>query len=274
VTVGGPRLAVSSLALKEAVTAGEARQLVNAGVAAVELAPTRLGPWEELSRARIASARREIQDHGLAISSFQSIFFGLQGLELLGGTKPFQLLTDQCERVADLMTEAGALTAVFGAPQQRRRGSIDPEAAFAIGVERFAVLGGIFAARGVQLGLEPVPETYGCDFLTSWQEVLRMVRAVASPGLRCHLDTGCVLLGGGQIAEAIEISAMEVCHFHVAEPKLSGFAQPVADHEGAASALARIGYSATIAIEMLPQGDAPFLALMEAVGYVRQIYFS
>ena len=121
------------------------------------------------------------------------------------------------------------------------------------------------------LGLEPVPPAYGGDFLTPWQECLAMVRAVDHPGLRLHLDTGCVLLGGGAIAEAVRAGAPWLAHFHAAEPQLGFFGAPVADHVAAAEALIGAGYTGWVSIEM--REAAEWAAdLPRALAWVQETY--
>lgn len=266
------KLAVSNLAIPANAHAGVWSLLAKAGVHGIEVAPTRFGPWRELTSDILHAYRDRIGAAGLSVPSLQAILFGAEGVALLEDTAAFDRLAVQISRVAEIGQALGAGIAVFGAPRQRRRGDMLPEAAFALGVERFGRLAGIAHAGGLVLGLEPVPDTYGGDFLTSWQDVQAMVRAVDHPGLGVHLDTSCVMLGGGSIAEAVQAVAPAIAHFHIAEPRLGPFATPVAEHAAAASALTLAGYQGWLSIEMLEQPEQPLEALFQAIAFAVRTY--
>lgn len=266
------RLSVSNLAFSPTAEGDEWERLVAAGVTGVEVAPTRLGPWDELQAGRLRAFRAELEGRGLSISSLQAIFFGVDGLALLGSAEAFHAMEAQIARVARIAAELKAGVAVFGAPRQRARGNLPPEGAFALGIERLSRLARVAWAEGLVVGLEPVPADYGNDFLPGWRDVLAMVQAVDHPGLRVHLDTSCVALGGDDIAEAIQVCAPWLAHYHAAEAKLGPFAAPAAPHAQAAAALAAVGYPGWVAIEMLEQPANPLDALLDAVRYVRGTY--
>lgn len=266
------KLSVSNLAIPADAGAAGWEALAAAGVQGVEVAPTRLAPWDALDTAMLRGHRRELEAHGLTISSLQAIFFGVDGLSLLGQPEAFAAMQAQIARMGQIAAVLGAEVAVFGAPRQRARGTMPPEEAFALGTERFARLAATAAAEGLVIGLEPVPATYGNDFLPGWRDVLAMVQAVDHPALRVHLDTSCVMLGGDDIAEAVRGAAPWLAHYHAAEPKLGPFAVPQAAHGAAAAALMAEAYSGWVAIEMLEQPAEPLAALLEAVQFVRRTY--
>lgn len=267
------RLSVSNLAWPSALDAVAFERLAGMGVNGLEVAPTRLAGWEELTQAHLVAYRDRAAGAGLVVSSLQAILFGRPDLHLLGDADSFAGLCGHMRRVTDIATMLGARRLVFGAPRNRLRGEMPAQAAWELGRERFAILGGITAAGGVVIGIEPVPGFYGADFLTSWADVLGMVEAVASPGVRVHLDTGCVLLGGGEIGEAITAARPLLAHFHAAQPQLAGFAEPTANHAEAARALREGGYDGWVAIEMREQAEDPIGAIETAVRFVRDIYF-
>ncbi len=266
------KLSVSNLAFTPTAAGDEWERLAAAGVSGVEVAPTRLGPWAELDAARLRAFRTELEGRGLRASSLQAIFFGVDGLALLGSVEAFHAMEVQIARVARIAAELGAEVAVFGAPRQRARGTLPSEDAFALGADRLSRLAHLAGEEGLVIGLEPVPADYGNDFLPGWRDVLAMVQAVDHAGLRVHLDTSCVALGGDDIAEAVKACAPWLAHYHAAEPKLGPFAAPAAPHAAAAAALAAVGYPGWVAIEMLEQPAHPLAALLDAVRYVRGTY--
>ena len=266
------RLAVSNLAWPAEAEAPALALLAAAGVTGVEVAPTRLAAWDELDAPRLSACAARLRSAGLCASSLQAILFGRPEPQLLGDADAFRLLAAHVERVSAIAASLGAGVMVFGSPRNRLRGDLPPAEAWQRGRERLRRLAEIAAAAGVALGIEPVPPVYGADFLTAWREVLRMVQEVDHPGVRVHLDTGCVSLHGDAIGEAVAASAAWLAHFHAAQPQLGPFDPPTAEHAAAAAALRAAGYRGWVAIEMREQAPEPLAAIATAVREVRRIY--
>jgi len=251
---------------------GALETLAEAGLNGVEVALTRIAPWEALDRQALVTYRNQLESHGLAAPSLQALLFGVEGVSLLGDEDAFERMVVHLSRVARCGEQLGAKIAVFGSPRQRSRGALSHEDAFELGASRFLRLAQTMNEAGMALGMEPVPKHYGGDFLTTADAVLAMVQAVNHPGLRQHLDTGCVLLGGGDIRQAIRDGADALGHFHIAEPDLVGFDAPQADHAGAAQALAEINYQGWLSIEMLQAKDGATAAALSALDFAQRTY--
>ena len=266
------KLSLSNLALPAGTTTAELAGLVALGARGVEVAPTRIAPWDELDAPRLAAYRGQLASAGLAVSSLQALLFGTSGLHLLQDEAAFVAMGEHLRRVAAIGAELGAGIGVFGSPRNRLRGDLAADAAWDLGRERLRRLAEwVHGEAGFALGLEPVPAAYGGDYLGSYQEVVQMVRDVDHPGLRVHLDTGCVLLGGGDIGAAVAAAGDLLGHFHIAEPQLGRFTTPSAEHGKAAAALHTAGYAGWRAIEMLQQDPDPMDAVREALAFaVRQ----
>lgn len=266
------RLAISNLALPTTIGPELLKDLQTAGIQGIEVAPTRLGSWAELTDERLDGYRRLLADHGLVVSSLASLCFDTADLHLLGNQSSFEKMRSHLQRVAVIGSRLGAEVGVFGSPRNRLRGEMSITAAAELGQQRLRNLAETVAAEGFCLGLEPVPATYGGDFLRSAAEVIAMVQRVDHAGLRVHLDTGCVQLGGDDIADAVMAAGSYLSHFHIAEPKLGSFHAPLAEHAAAAGALQKIGYQGWLAIEMLEQNPDPLSAAKEAIRVARNHY--
>ncbi|SDR05905.1 sugar phosphate isomerase/epimerase [Brevundimonas sp. 374] len=266
------KLALSNLALPSSTSDDDLANLAELGLRGLEVAPTRITPWGSLSPDLLRAFRSRLSAVGLSISSLQAIFYGCEGAELLGDAQAFQAMDLQVRKVAEVAAQLGASTAVFGAPKQRLLGTLSERDAFDLGAERLGILAKTAQnSGGLVLGLEPVPAYYGGDFLPRWQDVLAIVDTVNDPGLRVHLDTGCVLLGGDDIGEAIAVCSRKLAHFQIAEPGLAGFSNPEADHSAAATALGKVHYDRWVSIEMLEQPQG-FEAARQAVVFATQRY--
>ena len=267
------RLAISNLALPQLTMPSVLLDIHAAGVQGIEVAPTRVGPWADLSDDRLDDYRLMLADHGLVVSSLASLFFNTEGLDLLGNHAAFERMRGHLQRVVAIGQRLGTQIGVFGSPRNRLRGALSMAAAAELGCERLRQLATTVAVEGFKLVLEPVPAGYGGDFLQSAAEVIAMVSAVDHPGLRVHLDTGGVLLGGDRIADAVMAAGPSLAHFHIAEPRLGPFYDPVADHASAADSLQKAEYDGWLAIEMLEQSPHPLRAVIEAIRIARRFYW-
>lgn len=238
-------------------------------VGSIEVAPTRIWPqWQNIDPQ---SLRRQMADAGFAISSLQAMLFQKPELRLFGSDLDRIELLDHLSLCADITASLGAKVAVFGAPKNRDRGALDLDEAFGVATAFFAKAGQHYASRGVMIGFEANPASYGCNFATTAREAARLVRAVASPGFQLHLDTACMYLAGESAAELIRENADIVCHFHASEPNLGTFHAPAANHQAAAQSLREIGYRGTVVLEM--RTAEPLLPrLSEAVAFLSEAY--
>ena len=266
------RLAISNLAWPSSQDDQAFDRLAGLGVQGVEVAPTRLAAWDEITGPMLLQYRARVEAAGLAVSSLQAVLFGRSELQLLGEGAAYDGMVEHMRQVAGIGSALGAGVLVFGSPRNRLRGDMDPGRAWAVARDRFRQLGEITLASGVVIGVEPVPAIYGGDFLTSWSDVVRMVRDVDHPGVRVHLDTGCVSLNGDAIKDAIEAAKDLLCHFHAAQPQLGDFQDPLANHADAADALRDTGYNRWLSIEMREQASDPLAAIEHAIRTVREIY--
>ena len=268
------RLGVSNLAWPSRAEAPALALLAAGGAQGVEVAPTRIAPWDELTPQRLAAFRQGCTAAGLVVSSLQAIFYGRPEANLLDELAGFEAMAEQVRRVAGIAHALGAGIAVFGAPNSRRRGALSPADAMWRGAERLRRLGDLAAAGGLVLGMEPVPASYGADFLNHADEVVEIVRLAGHPSVRAHLDTACVSLAGDDVADAIRAAAPLLAHYHVAEPQLGPFAAPVLDHARAGAALDQVGYQGWVVIEMreVEAEDDGLGAVADAIAYARRHY--
>ena len=266
------RLALSNLAWPTELDEDAFQKLAASGVQGIEVAPTRLAPWDEITPAKLRTYRERVVDAGLVVSSLQAILFGTDDLSLLGARESFDAMLAHLRRVTDIASLLGAGVLVFGAPRNRLRGGLPEGEAWSLARDRWREIGDVVDQSGIVIGIEPVPAFYGGDFLVSWQDVLRMVREVDHSGICVHLDTGCVALGGGDIAEAVTATRPWLAHFHAAQPGLENFACPHPSHASAASALRASGYEGWVAIEMREQKSEPLQAALGAVRTVQSLY--
>jgi sugar phosphate isomerase/epimerase len=265
------KLSISNIAWTEATDAEVASLLVDAGVTAIEVAPTRVWPEWEFTQADGDRYRESLQGSGLTCSSLQAILFKQPELKVFGTPEQKAALVAHLKRVADLAAALGAKPMVFGAPKNRDRGDLDEKAAFHQAANLFGEIGDYCQQQGVCLCLEPNPVDYGCNFITDSQSGAQLVRTVNSPGFRLHLDAAGMYLAGEDIPQAIEQAADVLEHFHISEPNLGNFVAPKVNHADIAKTLRAIGWDKWVTIEMRAT-DQPVDGVNQALNTVKAIY--
>ena len=266
------RLGASNLAWSPAAELEAFALLQGHGFKGVEVAPTRIAGWDDLTPAVLHEYRSRCDEFGLVVSSLQAIFFSCPEAKLLGSQAAFEAMCEQTRRVGEIAFALGATVAVFGAPRNRLRGDLDYDSSMKLGIERLRILGDIASKSELVLGIEPVPSYYGGDFLVRANEVALAITECNHPSVRAHFDCACIELGGDNVGEAIARYFDTIVHYHVAEQDLSSFSNPKCDHARAADALRSLGYGRWIVVEMRQHGDTGLAALKEALSTVKRIY--
>lgn len=266
------KFSVSNLAWAPDVEDQAFALLTAAGFSGIEVAPTRIADWADLDAARIAAYRRKCDVAGLSVSSLQAIFFNRPDAQLLGDASGFSAMLEHTRHVANIGGTLGASVAVFGAPRNRIRGTLNREEAEALAVDRLQQLGDILRPSGMVLGLEPVPTYYGADFVNHIDDLAALVDACAHPAIGLHFDCACVHLAGDDVISALGRYGRSIVHYHAAEPDLGPFDEPRCDHGAAARALRTAGYNRWLAIEMRQQGESGLPALQKALALVGSTY--
>jgi sugar phosphate isomerase/epimerase len=266
------RIAISNIAWNPTDEAGILDVLATNGIEGIEIAPTKIWPnWDDATPAAAALYRRRLADAGFAIPALQAILYGRPEALLFGEPPARQRFFDHICRVADLAAALGAHAMVYGAPGSRDRGTLPAERAFEVARATFERLAAACAARGTALCIEPNPPRYSCNFITTGQEGLALVEAVASPGFRLHLDTAGMMLVADDVGDLIPKALPVLDHFHISEPDLAPIVPAQLDHQALANVLLRCGYSRWVSIEMRAATNA-VEAVRQAVEYVARLY--
>lgn len=262
------RVAVSNIAWDPVDDNAVASLLREAGVDAVEVAPTKT--WPDPRAAGTGDAERERErwrSLGLEVVATQSLLYGRPELQLFGADDVREQLVDHLRHVVALGAALGASAQVFGSPRNRRREALPLADATAIAVDVFRELARGAQEQGTAIVIEANPEEYGADFLTSAHDAAALVEAVDSPGVRLHLDTACMVLGGDNPVECVRRYAQLVGHVHLSRPGLGPVGDPADPvHAAVVEALADVGYDGTVSVEMRPT-STPSASVRDAARY-------
>jgi len=220
-------------------------------VRGVEIAPTKI--WTkpaETSQSTASEIRSEWEDLNIQVSSLQALLFGHPEFNLFGSEEDRDAMLEYLARIMRLGGALGAGPLVFGSPKNRLKLARTFEQALDVAVPFFRKAAIQAEGAGVTLCLEPNPPAYGCDFVTNTQEAIEVVRAVAHPSFRLHLDSGIMTMNEEDPEEWIPAGAELLEHFHCSEPQLAVIGTGGVDHARFSAALHSIGYEGWVAIEM------------------------
>jgi sugar phosphate isomerase/epimerase len=230
--------AVSNIAWSADEDGEACRLLQAAGIHYIEAAPLKLWPeGPPVHPDRIKAEKDKLGAFGLDISGFQALFFGKGHLNIFD-PETKGLLLDYFAQIIRLCAGAGGRYVVFGAPSNRKipDGTM-PEQAFEIAAEFFRSAGYFAADCGISIGIEPLPSMFGCNFLTTVDEVVELVIAVSSPGIHLHLDTGELAANHEIIPDIIIRNSRFIRSLHISEPGLGDFSEPWPGHKEIATVL-------------------------------------
>jgi len=260
------RLAISVIGWAAEDDDAALASLAEAGAQGFEVAPTRVfGSWEAATDAAVGAYRERCAEHRLEVPTLQSLLYGVEGASLTEDAEARRIAASHLERVAEIAGGLGAGAAVFGSPANRRRGDLDWAEAARRASEVLRRAGEAFAMRGSRLVLEHNPPEYGCDFLTTWEEVAEFAAQVDHPGVAPHLDLGGLRLTG---EDEPSFDGRTPGHLHLSAPHLAPFDGEPADwHRTMLDRLSAAGYDGWASIEQRPAGGglaAPLAAIAAA----------
>lgn len=247
------KIAISNIAWLPEEDEAAYSLLSELGATHLEVAPGRI--WSDPIGPHAGVVPESLARHSLAISGFQAILFGKPELLLFDDVmRP--TLAEHLIKLAQTCSIAGGQYLVFGAPKNRL---VPPEIssakAFDVAVSFFQDLAERTGKLGITFGIEANPAEYGCNFCTHIADVARLLRAVDSPVIRWHLDTGEMAMNSEKLPDVILDHADLIGSAHVSEPNLGDFSNPWSGHAAAASALRSMGYNGMLSLEMKRPSD-------------------
>lgn len=268
------RIAISNIAWDVTEDEAIAALLNRHGIDAIDVAPGKYFPDPQAaSTADTARVRDWWQARGIEITGMQALLFGTQGLNVFGTRESQAAMLRHLDAVCRIGGQLGATRLVFGSPKNRDRSGIDDAQALAVAVDFFRKLGDLAAGHGVVVCLEPNPECYGANFMTTARETTTVVAAVAHAAIRMQIDTGALAINDEKISELLPAHAALVGHVHVSEPNLVPVGDGGADHASYAAAIANglPGYPVTIEMVATPS-EPHLLSVARAIVVTKAAY--
>ena len=246
------------------------------GIDAIDIAPGKyFSDFAAASSDQISIVRNWWAERGIEIIGMQSLFFGTKGLNLFSESDVQQQMLDHLQAVCRIGDGLNARRLVFGSPRNRDRSGLSDEQAFEQATIFFQRLAAVAQRYEVTICLEPNPECYGSNFMTSSAETAAVVEAVAHSAIRMQFDTGALSINGESPSTICSEFWHLIGHVHASEPQLSPVGIGATDHTAYATALKEFLPDVPVTIEMLTNStDDPIAAVEASLEYVIAYYGS
>ena len=232
-------------------------KLANAGLHGVEIAPTAIWPdLNQVSDQEIIEFKEYLEGHNLIVSGIQSLLYGHPELQLFDQNcwKDLRMHLEKFIRIGGLLR---ADVAVFGSPKNRVKGSLDCNDADDLAAIFLKQLIPCLEQNSIVLTLEPNAPNYGADYLTTYEDTLRLSQRINSENIRPQIDTGCLWMVGEEPIKAFEILIPH--HIHISTPNL-GDVPGNWDFDGLFEKIKASDYSGWLVIEKLSNSIADSLS--------------
>lgn len=221
----------------------------------------------------IRRVRAKWESRRISIVGMQALMYGTQGLNLFSDRENRRAMLAHLDAVCRIGNGLGARYLVFGSPRNRDRTGLEDARAHEISTAFFRDLGDIAQAHDVTICLEPNPQSYGANFMTTSREAAAVVTAVGHPAIRMQWDTGTALINSEEPESAISGCFDVVSHVHISSPQLAPVGDGDYDHASLAHAMAQHLHDKYWTIEMLATADEPHLsAIHRALAFTDRVY--
>jgi sugar phosphate isomerase/epimerase len=252
------RLSISNIAWDPAEDEAVAALLNERGIDAIDIAPGKYFPDPAAATdGDILRVRGWWKARGIDIVGMQSLLFGTTGLNLFGAAPVQEAMLAHLGAVCRIGGGLGATRLVFGSPKNRDRGSLGEDEAVRQALPFFERLGDIAGACGVTVCLEPNPERYGANFMTSTAATAAVVAQLGHAAIRMQFDTGALTINGEDPEVELARCGALVGHVHASEPDLLPLGEGGTAHAAMRAGLVRHLPGHIITVEMVATRDEP-----------------
>ena len=240
-------------------------KLALAGVQGVEIAPTAIWPnLNLLSDQEIVEFKKYLESENLVVSGIQSLLYGHPELQLFDQAC-WGDLRKHLENVIRIGGLLGADVAVFGSPTNRLRGNLESHHADELAEIFLKQIIPTLHRNEIVLTLEPNAPDYGSDYLTTYEEVLKLSQRIDSKNIKPQIDTGCLWMVDKSPEKAYEMFTPH--HIHLSTPNL-GQVPGNFNFEPLLNMVKQTNFDGWVVIEMLNKGMGGVDQILDSLNWL------
>ncbi|MEY8409477.1 TIM barrel protein [Parasutterella excrementihominis] len=217
-TIKNP-LSISNIAWN-VETDDEVAEILGAmGITYIDIAPSKyFRDFFDVKSEDVEGLRKKWESRGIRIYAMQSLLYGCQNLNLFSGLLDRERMLSHLRRVCEISNVLGAQYLTFGSPKNRLIEDQQEEEVQEIALDFFFKLGQVAKENGVTVCIEPNPEAYGANFLTTTREAYQFVKRLDHSNIKLQFDTGTAILNDEGVIN--DFSIFYLGHVHASTPFL------------------------------------------------------
>jgi sugar phosphate isomerase/epimerase len=186
------------------------------GINQVELIFTKYKNWDELTESEVYKLKELLNKHELSALSSQSLFYGVDCKSIVTDSKKF---INHFNKLISYSKIIGIQVLVLGSPGLRNIENITN--VFDINLhETFKTIDNMLEGTGITLCIEPNASSYGGQFFTTIEEIVRFLTTYKFKNIFTMCDTHNSWLENKDPNEEIEKYFQYIKHIHISEIQL------------------------------------------------------
>jgi sugar phosphate isomerase/epimerase len=229
------------------------------GITNIEIAPTKYMSWDIFDDNKIKELQKELNEYNLKISSFQSITFNTQNLNIFNTFSHLDFIM-HLKKIAEVANSNNIRRVVFGCPKNRLLPSFGNFYFFDnfayynihenIAIHFFKIVGDIFKLNNVILCIENNSKKYGCNFLNTIKEVGNFVKKVNHENIKMMVDVGNCMMENDNLDDCYKYFEL-IEHVHMSCENMNFFETISEYHLKMIEILKNINYHNIVTFEFL-----------------------
>ena len=268
-------LSISNLAWDPKIDEEISELLIENNISNIDIAPSKyFTDISRVSKSKIRKIKSFWAGKGIKIYGMQSLFFGTEGMNMFGDMVSKKRMLNYFKKITELGYEMGARKLVFGSPINRdcslsEKNDLEKEA-----VEFFKELALIVKDFKITICIEPIPKLYGCNFINTSKEAIKLIREINLPEIKLQLDLGSININKENIEKIITFEKDLIGFVHISEPNLMPIGTTGSDHKMYSDVIKKLDINSVISIEMLTSNNNQSInSIKNAILFVKNNYF-